>query len=117
MPGAHGTRKKTRMGERCPDCGFKTGRVPNYGSGCNCAYECYGDSICEERAETLALRAKLTKLEAVVDSADALAAKVMALRSDQNSWPKEEEVYEAMVSYRALRADDAAKAELEEVEK
>lgn len=39
-----------------------------------------------------------------LDLADALAAKVMVLRADQNNWPKEQEVYEAMVAYRAVRA-------------
>ncbi len=44
------------------------------------------------------------ELESQLGAADRLAQKVMALRADQNSWPKEEEVYEAMVAYRTLRA-------------
>lgn len=48
--------------------------------------------------------------ETALSAADRLAQKVMALRADQNSWPKEEEVYEAMVAYRELRVAETAPA-------
>ena len=45
----------------------------------------------------------LERQRLLIDKADRLAQKVMDLHSDKNNWPKEKEVYEAMVAYRAAR--------------
>lgn len=55
------------------------------------------------------LAAAHSKVIQALALADALAAKVMELRADQNSWPKEEEVYAAMVEYRAARSREGHK--------
>ena len=99
------------MSERCPDCGYFKQEY-----NADPEFDCVntGDINCESRALKL-LRARLTKLEAVVEAAKGT---VEAAKEMRNYTTGSEIAFITRDWFdNEVRAYDAAKAELEKVER